>query len=364
MARAAIAFLILLIGGMCLIGGMPFIQKAAGEDPIGTAGSFRLWGWIDCGAAQPGTKADGCDPAPVDRGLAGHALAAAHVDRAMRLLSIGQLAQVRDELTAALAAEPANLDALRLRARISITLEDRVSAAADLQRARMIAPDDPDVLVNLALLDPNWSDKAMSLLDQSLRAKPGNADARWVRAQILQYRGDLKGALGELDQGLKIEPGEMRLTLMRAALGVRLGGYKQVIDDSTQVLTIVNSASAYRYRAIARANLGDPSGALDDLTRSLNTPGEVGPFVAQQVNQTRMLRTMLLVRLGREEEARQNLDDMARTGDPHMILQLRLLLRRHGIDVPITSQWSPDLEKALRACFLDDACGIATWGHA
>lgn len=348
-----------IFGLLALIAGLLLVPRSHAEYPLGDAGPFREWGWADCGKTLAVQMAGGCDPVPVDTALDGEVLAKARRDRALVLLALGRLDELREEMGRAIAEDPNNLAALKLRARASISEEDWVRATADIQRGLSISPNDADLLANLAYLQLAQPEMALKTIDAALAAKPDSVDALWIRAWAFDGLGKKEEEQADLDRALKIEPDQARVTLTRAQVRLQLGKFQQAMEDADRVLSKEPNASAYRLRAMAKAALHDDAGALEDLTQSLKSTGEVGSRPAKQSDDANMLRVMLLARLGHEEEARGALDSIVRQGGSRKILQLKLIMRRNGINVPLDDEWTPDFEKGLHACFLQSACGMA-----
>lgn len=69
-------------------------------------------------------------------------------------------------------------------------------------------------------------------------------------------------------------------------------------------------------------------------------------------------RAILLVEIGRTDDAMRDLDSIGAIGGPRAVLRLQVYLRGHGFsDVPIDGKRSQILDDAIKACFVNKACG-------
>ena len=115
----------------------------AAADPLGTAGSFRSFGWAHCGAPILEQMRGACDPPSVAKSLSGSDLAEAHLKRAIALVSFLRMTEARTEVDQALKADPELVDALVFRARLSASQMDADSASRDLAAGLLLAGDNP-----------------------------------------------------------------------------------------------------------------------------------------------------------------------------------------------------------------------------
>src|SRR5581483_8083851 len=109
-------------------------------------------------------------------------------------------------------------------ARALLSQQRYQEAEAELRRALVLRPDFADAHTNLAELI--WmrtgdSGAATVALDAALRAQPGNTELRVFKAKLLEWAGDAKGALAELERGLAFAPGHPNLHLAAAQTGFR-----------------------------------------------------------------------------------------------------------------------------------------------
>lgn len=84
-------------------------------------------------------------------------------------------------------------------------------AAVELENLRSLARDEPVVLGLGARLarDLNQEDEALQLSDKALEFDPNNFDARLVRAQVWNLRGQPEIALADLERAVEINPNHL-----------------------------------------------------------------------------------------------------------------------------------------------------------
>jgi tetratricopeptide (TPR) repeat protein len=361
--RAVLRLAIALFAGAA--GAVAGFADALAADPLGTAGPFRSVGWGRCEAGVQAQFSGACDPAPVDPDLPAAERSQAHFERAIRLLSLVRMEQARQAVDAAIAADPNNVQARKLRARMNIPGNGDV-ALADINAGLLLAPTDSDLLATRAMLMCGRCDKAGPLHDanEAVRQNGRNTDALWIRARILAELGQLPAADDDLTRALEIEPDYARARLLRAQFRMRLGRLKEAAEDADRVIGggggNGGGASALQVRALARAGLGDWSGAVADLTAILGAPG--APTTASPrmafFNELYIQRAIALVHLGRESEAMRDFETVIGLGGRPAILRMQVYLRGNGFpDVPLDGQRSQALDDAVKACFVNDACG-------
>jgi tetratricopeptide (TPR) repeat protein len=329
-------------------------------DPIGTSGPFRSSAWARCDAGVVAQFNGACDPAPVDPTLPATRQSLAHVERALTLISLGRVEQARESLDAAVRADSRNVTALKLRARIAIP--GNGEAEHYVNAGLLLDPNDSDLLALRAMFLQD-GDLATALREagRAIRSNPNNADALWIRARMLLKAKKLADAETDLTMALALESDYYRARHLRAAVRLHLNRFKDAFDDASRALEQhPTDTSALQVRALARAGLGDFSGLVADLTIVLGEPGQpINADPAMAVfNGLYIQRAMALVRLGRQREGMQDIETVAKLGGSRAILRMQVYLRSNGFpDVPIDGKRSELFDDAMRACFIDQACG-------
>jgi tetratricopeptide (TPR) repeat protein len=329
-------------------------------DRLGTAGPIRSFGGGACTVDFPARMRGECDSPPVDSTLPPERRSQERVERARRLISVIRVEQAVHELDEAIADDPLNRSALLLRGRLKIPgkLEE---AIRDVDQALRIGPEDSDAWATRAYILSGLN-KNGSLPDatKAIVISPQNVDALWIRATILTRMGSLAEAEQDLSLAITLEPDNPGTLLSRAQIRMQIGKTAGARNDATAVLAIRRDEGALQIRAVIEAISGDYASALDDLNAILDRPNDqtvAGPVGRDFVN-LYVQRALAFARTGKPAEAKRDLDTIVRFGGVRAVLQLQLYLRNHGFpDVKLDGARSDQLDDALQACFINDACG-------
>jgi tetratricopeptide (TPR) repeat protein len=276
------------------------------------------------------------------------------------LISVLRVEQAILELDAAIADDPSNSSALLLRGRLKIPgqLDE---AIRDVERTLRIDPEDSNALATRAFILRSQDDQG-GLRDatKALALRPQNVDALWIRAMILARIGSLNEAEADLSTAVALEPDNPRTLLFRAQIRMRIGKASEARNDATAVLALRRDTDALQIRAIVQAMFGDYASALDDLNAILGKPEDQPPIIpaGRDFLDLYVQRALALARTGKPAEAKRDLDAIVRFGGVRAVLQMQLYLRGHGFpDVRLDGARSDQLDDALQACFINDACG-------
>jgi tetratricopeptide (TPR) repeat protein len=212
-------------------------------------------------------------------------------------------------------------------------------------------------------IDPSF---ALSEATTARAINPENPDALWIRAFLLASAGRLPEAEQDLNAAIAIEPDLSRALMARAEIRAMMGKNEDALQDASAVLALGQDPAALQLRAVVRGASGDYAGALDDLNALLGPPGERGqPSILPSMVNLYIQRAILLTRTDRPTEARSDLEAITKLGGARAIMQMQIYLRGHGFpDLTLDGKRSDKLDDALKACFINDACGrgIATPG--
>ncbi len=342
--------------GVWLAGAGP----ALAADRLGTAGPFRSVGWADCGANYADQMQGACDPPAVDPSLPPAPQSDAHIERAIRLLSLLRMEQARSAIEQAVTTDPRNAAALLLRARFALP-GNLTAAEADLNAGLLLSPADSNLLATRAyVLTHVQLPEALRDANAAVRANSRNVDARWIRSRILAELGQLEAADDDLSHALQVEPDEVQARQARAWLRLEMSRYSEAIEDATAILAQRPSSMALQVRAVARMAIGENEAAIEDFTRILGEPGK--PMTAHpsmpMFRRLFLQRAVLLTRAGRKQDAMRDLDAVVQLGGPSALVAIQLHLRKNGFpDIPLDGRRSQLLDDAAQACFIDEACG-------
>jgi tetratricopeptide (TPR) repeat protein len=329
-------------------------------DRLGTAGPIRTFGGGACKVDFPARMRGECDPPPVDSTLPSERRSQARVERALQLISVMRVEQAVHELDDAIAEDPLNRAALLLRARLRISgkLED---ALRDVDRALQISPDDANALATRAyILSGLGKEGALPEATRALALDPQNVSALWIRSMILVRMGSLDEAEQDLSAAIARESDYPATLLSRAQIRMQIGKTAEASNDATAVIALGDDRRARQIRAIVAASSGDYAGALDDLNVILDRPKDqpVALATGRDFVDLYIQRALALTRIGKPAEAKRDLDAIVRFGGVRAVLQMQVYLRSHGFpDLKLDGARSDELDDALQACFVDNACG-------
>jgi tetratricopeptide (TPR) repeat protein len=346
-----LAFAAILVGALTV--------PCLAADRIGTAGPIRSFGRTTCSAAFAAMMRGECDPPPVDAALAPELRSQARVGRARELLSIPRLDQAIRELDTSIADDPRNGVALLMRGRLKIPgrLDE---AVADMDRVLQLDPDNSNARATKAfVLRGQNNEWALAEATKAVAQDARNADAFWIRALVLADIGKLTDAERDLDTAIALEPDVSRALLRRAQIRAQLGKTDDAVRDASAVLALGRDGAALQLRAVIRGRSGDYAGAIEDLNAILGPPGERrdGPVLPYMVDMY-VQRALALARTGQVADARRDLDTIIKLGGPRAVLQMQTYLRGHGFpDLALDGKRSDQLDDALTACFINEACG-------
>lgn len=107
---------------------------------------------------------------------------------------------------------------------------------------------------------------AIVLYRQTIALQPTHFGAHNLLGSTLRDHGDLVGAINCYEKALELQPHSMEVRLHLGEAQRRLGLQKQAMDTCTQVLAAhKRCAEAYLIRGLARKELGDLAGSIEDL---------------------------------------------------------------------------------------------------
>ncbi len=145
-----------------------------------------------------------------------------------------------EDFNQALAANPANLDALRQRGKVHLMLNQADKALADFKT--LLKKDQTDAesveIVAQLLAGQEKYDEAIELINSAIDADGDEASGYVLRANIELARGKLDAALDDLKTALQHDPRDLRALLTRAQVYHAKEDYEQAIADTTRVLEL------------------------------------------------------------------------------------------------------------------------------
>ncbi|WP_341531444.1 tetratricopeptide repeat-containing serine protease family protein (plasmid) [Nostoc sp. UHCC 0302] len=128
---------------------------------------------------------------------------------------------------------------------------------------------------------------ALADLNQAIKINPNFANAYNNRGVVRDELGDKQGAITDLNQAIKINPNFANAYNNRGNTHALLGDKQRAIADYNQAIKInPNLADAYNNRGLARAQLGDKQGAIEDYNQAI----KINPNLALAYNNRGAIR--------------------------------------------------------------------------
>lgn len=147
-----------------------------------------------------------------------------------------------------------------------------------------------------------------------LRLDARNLAALFYRAYALNTLRRYGEARADYEQFLSIAPVNLEASLGLATTLENLGRNTEAMDElNTAIQQFPQAASAYAARALLEAKLKQTEPALYDWTEAIRLDSSNTGYVVSKVD--------LLLQLGRTKEARRELDDAIRRGEPRYHLK-------------------------------------------
>ena len=110
----------------------------------------------------------------------------------------------------------------------------------------------------------NETDLALADFEQAIEVNGNFARAYSGLGSIYRERGDYRHAMEQYTKSLNIEP-NVDAYYERGQTYESLGEHQKAIDDYNLAISVIRDAPAvYRARALARRNLGDEAGYIED----------------------------------------------------------------------------------------------------
>ena len=193
-------------------------------------------------------------------------------NRAQLYAALGRLEEALADYTGVIEEDPHYAEYHFDRAALLRRLERDDEALAEYETAMRLSPPFPELYYNRGDLRSVMGDVDGALADFGyvLEIDPGYLDAYINRVAILIEIGQPAAARGELTAGLAVAPDDPHLLCLLARLELEQGHHddaRAAADAATRAGAGV--AEAWATRAAVAFELGDPAGAVADLTRAI-----------------------------------------------------------------------------------------------
>ncbi len=185
----------------------------------------------------------------------------------------GRYADAAQEFRRALAAQPESVEARVNLGTMLANQGDRTGAIEQFHAALETDPDNSTAHYNLAFLlvaqaDPAAKKEALSHVEAVLAARPDDAEAHRLRAQLLRDTGQLEAALPEYARAIEFAPGDETARLGQAEALVRLARYAEAREKLEEGLRQI-PGSGFLNHALARLLAACPDLSLRDGKKAL-----------------------------------------------------------------------------------------------
>ncbi|MBS0535867.1 MAG: tetratricopeptide repeat protein [Proteobacteria bacterium] len=285
------------------------------------------------------------------------------MDRAAWFILMQDFAKARDETDLAVGIDGASVVARLLRARLSMTINDRAATERDLAVLTAQAPDNPDVASTAAtgLWTRGANLEALRMLHRIVAKHPDHLYSRELRARLMIQMGRADMAVADLDVIIEARPNDANAHALRAealqALGRPLTAVAEIKasqqEEPPNFLQLIARADAY---ANAENNVLAVKD-YDTVLAVLDGGSPLYPMPDAMRAKLLMKRATALVRLRQFDGAAADAVAAIRIGGVPAALRAQVMLRRRGFDhVPLDGRVSDAMRAALGDCFGRTTC--------
>jgi tetratricopeptide (TPR) repeat protein/S1-C subfamily serine protease len=176
------------------------------------------------------------------------------------------------------------------RSQVRQELGDLQGALADLNEAVRLDPDDVGNLRERGDIRRQLKDYQEAIADytEAIRLKPDFADAYNARGLAYHLQEKYPEAIKDYSEAVRIYPKPFYYGNRGEAHRLQ-GDYQEAITDYTEAIGLKpDFADAYNARGLAKAEIGDKQGAIEDLQKAAQLFREQGNDDAYQVAQTKI----------------------------------------------------------------------------
>ncbi len=114
------------------------------------------------------------------------------------------------------------------------------------------------------------ADKKLACYDQAILLKPDFAAAYHNRGAARCLKGDIAGALEDLNEAIRLQPDHAMAFFNRGFARCDMGDLDGALEDYTEAIRLMpENAAAFNNRALVRLETGDAVGALEDFNEAI-----------------------------------------------------------------------------------------------
>ncbi len=192
--------------------------------------------------------------------------------RGVQLYNQAKYSEALEALSQAIADNPKDSNAYRLRARCRQSLQDLDGALADFDKAVEIDPQNARALTDRSALKRRLKDLAGAVddINRAIGADPKLAGAYNNRGLLRWDAKDYKGALADYDYSVSLDPKQSPVLNNRGLVKEKLNDLEGALADYTKAIeNNPRNADAYSNRAFCRKQMGDAAAARLDYEAAL-----------------------------------------------------------------------------------------------
>lgn len=211
--------------------------------------------------------------------------AAGSLKRGKEAFEKGEFSEAAGLCSLALMGEPANLEALRLRAEAYFKLEEYQNAFNDATQALSIDPDDQHTLFRrgtILAMHGNL-DEALVDLTRLLRLNPDHVEGRLRRFWVFTQLRQLHSAEEDLRMVLIVLPEETPIQTLAVHFFLQTGQLQPANTVLTRILDREpDNVEMLKYRGLVWRHLGAPDMAVQDFSRAMDVAGPNAELLAER----------------------------------------------------------------------------------
>lgn len=187
--------------------------------------------------------------------------------RAMAKYNLGDFVGAEKDATMGMELNPFITGNYEVRSLSRIQQKKFSEAITDYEAVLKMSPEALELWRNYSLCCWEMKDynKTKAAIDTLRTKAPSYTFALSFRSQILLERGDTLGAIADLDTVLTIDKYDHTAYMARSIINLGLKRYDAVESDLTQAIKLSPFCGHYINRSLAREELGNLKGAMEDL---------------------------------------------------------------------------------------------------
>lgn len=218
--------------------------------------------------------------------------------RAMLHAAQGRAAEAVADLKTALATEPKNPELLQAMGTVQLQAGNNKDGVDYLERAAKLA-DGPQPWLELAQLPDLDAKQREKYLTQAIKAAPKAPQGYAARGAVRAQEGNDKGALRDLRDAVKTAPDNAGVRAMLAAMLLKTKELREALDVLDAGIAMKPETDLLALRMDARAQAGDPVGALADYQAVESHAGHLANHVSKLTYRSWVQDTPALDEIGK-----------------------------------------------------------------